>query len=121
GFNVISYRLRPGDRIPVGEQSLVDPETMAPEQGIESALYLSDVYDVNDRITVDLGLRYSMFNYLGPRTVRYYAPNLPKSENAIVQTREFGSRQNIKTYHAPEWRLSVRYAFSSNSSVKAGY
>ncbi len=121
GLQAIHYRLTPGNRIPVGERSLIDPAYLAAEQGVESALYVSDSYEVDDRLTLDLGLRYSMFNYLGPRRVDYYAPGLPKSENTIVDTREFGSGQFIKTYHAPEFRLSARYALSPNSSVKAGY
>ncbi|WP_028297153.1 TonB-dependent receptor [Olivibacter sitiensis] len=121
GFNGVGYKLNPGRMAPVGTESDVLLRDLESEQALETALYFSDVYKVNDRFTLDMGVRYSMFNYLGPRRVNYYAPNLPKSETTIIETKDFSSGEPIKTYHAPEFRISARYAFNDNSSVKGAY
>ena len=67
------------------------------------------------------GIRYSMYNYLGPQNVNEYAPGLPKTEDNIIAVKNYSSGHFIKTYSGPEYRLSMRYAFTDNFSVKAGY
>ena len=72
GFNTLYYKLDPGNYGPVGKFSLTIPDTVAQEQALESALYVSDKYSISSRLTVEAGLRYSVYNYLGPQTVNEY-------------------------------------------------
>ena len=39
-------------------------KTLEPEQALESALYLGDKYVITPELAVNLGIRYSIFNYL---------------------------------------------------------
>jgi len=121
GLNSIYYRLHPGIYQPLGKTSLVVPDKIATEQALESALYLSDHYNINSSLSVDAGIRYSMFNSMGPQQVNNYAPGLPKTENNIISVTPYGSGKFIKTYSGPEYRLSLRYAFTDSFSIKAGY
>lgn len=121
GLHMIGYQLHPGTRSPIGSESIVNMQSLSTEQALESALYISDTYQVSDAFALDVGVRYSMFNFFGPGTVNQYAPGLPRSENSIIGVREYGSGDVIKTYHAPEIRLGARYSLSPNSSIKAGY
>lgn len=121
GFQSTLYSIRPGRKLPVGGESIVLAESLENEQALESALYLSDTYSVNDRFSVDAGLRYVMYNYLGPRNVNYYVSGLPKSPETLEETVTYDKGENIKTYHGPEFRIGLRYAFSNQSSVKLGY
>ncbi|MEP7317152.1 MAG: carboxypeptidase-like regulatory domain-containing protein [Panacibacter sp.] len=121
GLNSIYYKLHPGNYKPVGKESLVVSDIMQPEQALESALYFSDKYSVTDAFSVEGGLRYSMFNYLGPSTINNYAPGVPKTEDNIVSNTVYENGKFIKTYQGPEVRLSARYAFSSELSLKAAY
>ncbi len=121
GFQSTLYSIRPGRKLPVGEESIVMAESLQNEQALESALYLSDTYSVNDRFSVDAGIRYVMYNYLGPRNVNYYVSGLPKSPETLEETVTYDKGENIKTYHGPEFRIGFRYAFSNESSVKLGY
>ena len=60
-----------------------------------------------------------MFNALGPRDVNLYDDDEYPTEETLLGTRnETGV---IKTYHAPEFRLSARYAIRENLSLKAGF
>jgi len=121
GLNTLLYKLHPGDYVPLGEKSLVNPDHMSAEQALESAVYLSDKFNFSPQFSVEGAVRYSMFNYLGPQTVNNYAPGVPKTESGIISTTTYGSGEVIKTYGGPEVRLSARYSFNPNFSVKAGY
>jgi hypothetical protein len=121
GFNSIYYKLHPGTYEPMGMSSLVIPDEISPEQALESALYISDKYIINNAFSIEGGLRYSLFNYLGPATVNHYVDGQPKTEDNITGKSEYSGLNVIKTYGGPEVRLSGRYAFSPTLSVKGGY
>jgi len=121
GLNSIYYKLHPGSYQPSGGKSLVVPDEVQSEQGLESALYISDHYTITPALSLEAGIRYSMFNYIGPQTVNTYAPGLPKEEDNITGTITYGKGDFIKTYSGPEYRISMRYSFSDSFSVKAGY
>jgi len=121
GLNTLRYKLHPGFYVPVGGKSLVVPDSLQAEQAQESALYLSDHYTVTNAFSIDAGLRWSLFNYLGPSVVNNYAPGLPLTVQTQTGTTPYGSGSNIKTYGGPEYRLSLRYVLTENFSLKAGY
>jgi TonB dependent receptor/CarboxypepD_reg-like domain/TonB-dependent Receptor Plug Domain len=121
GINSLFYKLHPGSYQPIGDQSIVAPDEMVPEQALNLAIYVSDHFTVNPALSIDAGIRFSNYNYLGPQNVNEYVPGMPKSESSLVKTVSYGSASVIKSYSAPEYRLSVRYAFNESSSIKAGF
>jgi outer membrane cobalamin receptor len=121
GVSSLFYKLNPGTYSPSGELSLIVPKKIPTEQGLESALHLEDVFEVTPKFSVNAGIRYSLFNYLGDQAVNYYQPGLPRTEENILESKTFGKGDVINTYHGPEARLSARYLFTENFSMKAGY
>ena len=121
GLSSILYNINPGTFGPNSAKSLVLPETVSPEQALENALYLGDKYDVSDKLSISAGVRLNVYNYLGPQTVDNYAPNLPKSSANVLDSTTYKSGQFIKTYIAPDVRISARYLLNSDLSIKAGY
>ncbi len=121
GLNSLYYNLHPGTFEPIGKSSLITPDTVNQEQALESALYLSDKFTITNKLVVEGGIRFSMYNYLGPQTVNEYPPNVPKTEDDIISVKNYASGDFIKTYSGPEYRLSIRYEFTDDFSVKAGY
>lgn len=121
GLSSIYYKLNSGSFVPAGQSSLVVPNIIPAEQALESAIYASDNYDVNTKLSISGGVRYSMFNNLGPQNVKVYAPGVPKDENTLLKETPFKSGQIIKTYQGPEIRFSAKYSLAKNTSVKAGY
>ena len=119
GANVLMYDINPGDTHPYGEHSLYIPKTLQKEKALEAALYLSDDWDITPKLTASLGIRYSLFSALGPRTYHTYAEGeLPGTLNMTGTETKDG---NLKTYHGPEFRAGLRYAFTDDFSVKAGF
>ncbi|WP_308239888.1 TonB-dependent receptor domain-containing protein [Hymenobacter sp. J193] len=121
GTSTLLYNISPGSQTPVGSASLVKADILPQEQALESALYASDRIDLSPRFSVALGLRYSLFNALGPRDVYRYAPGESRSEASIIDTVRYGARKVLATYHGPEYRVSARYSLTDNTSVKVSY
>jgi hypothetical protein len=121
GLNSGIYKLNPGTYLPEGEESLIIPVVMENERAIESALYLSDEYNLSQNISVYAGFRYSVFAFLGPGTVYSYAEGIPRNTSYIEDTIHYSRNKIIKTYSGPELRLSLRYRINPDNSVKFGY
>jgi outer membrane receptor protein involved in Fe transport len=103
----------------VGEASRIKIDQLQKEKAMESAVYIDYERALTEKLSVTGGLRYTMFNALGPRDVNHYYKGELPSEATLLETRsETGF---IKTYHAPEIRLSARYALQENLSLKAGF
>lgn len=121
GVSSLYYKIHSGTFDPLGKESLVIPDTIEREQARESAIYLSDNYSVTSKFSVEAGIRYSLYNYLGPKHVNTYAPGLPRQEDTNTGIDFYPSGKNIKSYGGPEYRASARYILSENTSIKASY
>ena len=119
GLSVQHYDVQAGQYEPLGEESCIKTDQLQREKALESAAYIDYEWALTEKLSVSAGLRYSLFNALGPRDVNIYADNELPSEGTLLETRhETGV---IKTYHAPELRLSARYSLKENLSLKAGF
>ncbi len=121
GSEVKFYTLDPGSYRPYGEASMITPVVLENELGRESAIYMSNIIDISSKLSIDVGLRYSMYDFLGPKTLYQYDPSKTKSMESIQDTLVFGENKKIKTYHGPEYRVSARYILNSKSSLKLSY
>jgi hypothetical protein len=121
GASITHYFLAPGNLQPKGNESLIVPDVLASERGLESALYIGDNYEVNTKLSVYVGVRYSMYQFLGPKNVYQYAEGAPRTENNITDTVKYGSGKAISNYGGLEPRVSGRFIISPTSSFKASY
>ena len=119
GLSVQHYNVQPGKNEPAGKESCITTDQLQREKALESAAYVDYERSFTDKLTLSAGVRYSMFNALGPRDVNYYYEGELPSEGTLLETRQ--ETGIIKTYHAPELRLSARYALQENLSLKAGF
>ncbi|MCB0851883.1 MAG: TonB-dependent receptor, partial [Bacteroidetes bacterium] len=113
--------MSPVSLLPLGENSLVNETMVDDEQALETAIYLGDQIELNDRLSLYGAIRYSFFAYLGPGTVNLYNPDLPKTEDNIIGTQVYGKNALIQPYHGPEFRATARYLLDINSSIKLSY
>ena len=119
GLSVQHYNVQAGKYEPIGKESCISTNQLQNEKALESAAYIDFEHSFTEKLSASIGLRYSMFNALGPRDVNLYVDGELPSERTLLETRyETGI---IKTYHAPELRLSTRYALKENLSLKAGF
>ena len=121
GASTLLYDIRSGKYEPLGEYSLVATDELQKDKALESAVYLGEEWEITPKLSVNAGIRYSMFNALGPRDYYTYQPGTLPSESTIADTVRVTGNKVLKTYHGPEFRLSGRYAFNDDFSVKAGF
>lgn len=97
GLNTTYYNLMPGSilpyNLPDGSPSMVLEEVLPTEEGVEAALYVSDTWNITDKLSADLGIRYSLFANLYP----------------------------YKYYGGPEFRVSGKYLLTDRLTFKAGF
>ncbi|HMJ71045.1 MAG TPA: TonB-dependent receptor [Cyclobacteriaceae bacterium] len=121
GVSSTFYGLQPGRFLPYGEESLVKPDILQNDQGIENAVYIGDNYDITTRTSLYLGLRYSLYQNLGAKDVYQYRPGAPLQEVTMVDTVHFGKGKPTATYSGFEPRAAIRHILTKSSSVKLSF
>ena len=115
------YNINSGTYEPLHESSLVKWDQLQKDKALESAIYIGDQWEITPKLSVNAGIRYSMFNLLGPRTYYTYQDGMLPSSTTVVDSVSVGGGKVVKTYQGPEFRLSARYAFNDDFSVKVGF
>ena len=115
------YNINPGEIKPKGVNSDIEPLNINKERALESAVYISDKYNVNERLLFDIGIRYSFYASLGASTQNIYEEGAPRNETTVIDVKEFGKNEFVETYGGPEFRASFRYFLKPNLSVKGSY
>jgi len=93
-------------------------DTGTPEMlySLESAVYAMDEFDVTEKLKINAGLRYSMFQHVGPFT-RYIKGDISTPDTSIT----YASGDIVKFYDGLEPRFSGRWLINDNNSIKFGY
>ena len=119
GLSVQHYDVQGGKHEGLGDESYIPTKQLQKEKALESAAYIDYEQALTEKLSVSAGLRYAMFNVLGPRDVNIYnSQDLPSAETLLETQHKTGI---FKTYQAPEFRVSARYALQDNLSLKAGF
>ncbi|MEM0993868.1 MAG: TonB-dependent receptor, partial [Bacteroidota bacterium] len=119
GIASIYYQVNPGSQQPFTDSSLVVSQSLETEKGLESSIFASTNWTVSPRFSVSGGLRFALYQFLGPKTVFEY-----EDENRPSLSGTTGSsllENVIETYSSFEPRLSMRYKLNTNASIKGGY
>jgi hypothetical protein len=79
----------------------------------EAALYVQDDWEINDKIKMNVGLRYSWFQQIGPFKIYETDINGNRKDSTV-----YSGGQPLKTYGGLEPRLTLRYALNDETSIK---
>ncbi len=93
----------------------------AKRYGIEYSVYAGNEQKLRPRLTIEYGLRVSMYEYVGKGKAYYYRDTIANEPQPLNSTQKFSNGENIKSYVNPEPRFSMNYRINSLSSVKASY
>ena len=121
GAVTIWYGFQPGNLKPASESSSINPVDMKKEQSREIAIYINDEYKISQGITLMYGLRYSLFQNLGPANVYIYQDDVPMDQVTIFDTLHFSRGELIKSYGGFEPRVSLKLGLGPSSSLKLSY
>lgn len=130
GANAIYYSFNPGEISPSREDSGINYRQLEEKYALEPAFYIDTEQKLSDKVTIQYGLRYSLFYRLGSSTVNYYENDLPVfyddelkiyEKATPIRTEFFGRNKTIANYDNLEPRFALAYEFKDNKSVKIGY
>lgn len=116
GVNSIFHTFDPNGLYIKIDSVEIDRRDRFRKYGLEHAIYFQDEFDLTDKWRFNVGLRASAFQQIGP----FKQPVYNEFGDAI-DTIRYAQLQNVKTYGALEPRISMRYAFNSQSSLKASF
>lgn len=130
GLNAIYYDFNPGEIAPSNAFSSINTRTLEKKYAFEPALYIDVEQEISDRISVNYGVRYSMFYRLGEQNVNIY-----ENDNAVIfdnelkiyekgtpiGTKYYGSGKTIANFDNLEPRAAIAYKLNDNQSIKASY
>lgn len=101
---------------PEDSLNLFSDTSLVPQYAVESALYLSNEQKIGDRLTVLYGLRFSVFNNVGPFDVKTY-----NDLNEITNIDTVAQNEIYNTYYNFEPRLNATFLINDFNSVKLSY
>lgn len=130
GINNIYIKFNPGKISPNRDDSGIVEEKLTDKYANEFATYLEAEHKLNNKLTLQYGVRFSSFLRLGQDELNIY-----KNDEAVLYNNEFkkyesadaiGSasfkRSNvISSFNNFEPRFSFSYILDDNSSIKASY
>jgi hypothetical protein len=120
GIQAIKYNIQPGTQKNLIKTNEVPVKTMD-ENALEFAGFINDVYDITDKISLQLGVRYSLYRYLGSKVIYKYAEGSSRKLSNVSDSTVYGDKQTIMTDQGFEPRLSLKYRFLQSSSIKVSY
>lgn len=121
GAQAILFTFKPGNAVITSQDGQESNISLDQQYGIEYAAYIDNEQKITNRFTLQYGLRWSLFNYLGKGTKYTYRDTIPNESKPLDKEETISSGQTIKVYHNPEPRLAVNYTINDKSSVKLGY
>lgn len=115
-----AYRIfKPGKLEPISTNSIFGELESQKKYGAEYALYISNKQKISSRITLDYGLRFSVYQNLGPGDVYQYIDDDPRKDTTGRKT--YDKLEAYQTYAGFEPRVAAMYMLTDVSSVKMNY
>ena len=129
GLNSIYYKFDPGLIKPTNGTTGIQVNKLTDKFAFENSLYGSLSFQLNSRVNVQVGSRFSNFLRLGQKLNVYqnnsplnYDENLKIYESANpTGTFTYKKAEVIKPFYNLEPRLAASYQLDSNSSIKISY
>ncbi|MEM7369460.1 MAG: TonB-dependent receptor [Bacteroidota bacterium] len=115
------YTVNPGQIAPLTDSSITIPVNVDDEFGRDIAFYVNDEIEFGERISLSLGLRYVIYQALGPSDVAVYAENSPRLVDNQTGLESYQAGEVITSYSGLEPRASLRFSFDESTSFKMSY
>ncbi|MDQ3193132.1 MAG: TonB-dependent receptor [Bacteroidota bacterium] len=84
---------------------------------LESGIYISNEQSITDKISLNYGLRYSLFNLMGAGDIYSF----DEQRITVIDTSTYGRGEIYKSYGGFEPRFAMTYVLNARSSIKTTY
>ncbi len=121
GLQGILYTFKPGKAVISTQNGDNSNISLDNQYGAEYAFYIDNEQKLTNRFSLQYGLRWSFFNYLGKGTKYTYRDTIPNESKPLDKEEKIASGKSIAMYNMPEPRLALNYTINDQSSIKLGY
>ncbi len=116
GAGTTHHTFYPGAMKGLGEETFFSEYILPENFALESGFYVSNEQKIGALLTLKYGIRFSMFNNIGPATVYHYDANHEAVDSTVYAEGDF-----FNTYVRLEPRIGITYLLNERSSLKASY
>jgi hypothetical protein len=116
GVSLIYHSIDPGKAQGIGDETIFTEVHVPHNYALETGIYAGNEQRLGEKFTLKYGLRFSMFQNIGPGTVYHFDSAYVATDSTIYAQGVF-----YKTYAGIEPRLGILYEFNVKNSVKASY
>ncbi|HTL08058.1 MAG TPA: TonB-dependent receptor, partial [Chitinophagaceae bacterium] len=120
GINWAYYNFYPGKGL-LTSNGEANEISLIRRYGAETALYAEDTWKITHGLTLQAGLRFTQYNYLGNTTVYYFRDTTQNTSKPLDYASNVKDRSPVTTYNYLEPRISLRYELKKNTFLKAGF
>ncbi len=121
GGQLTYYTFNPGQAVAIsgGVERAIG---LADKFAAESAIYVGNEQKISSKVSIQYGLRYSLYNYLGKGNAFELSPvNNDGERRSIAKTTLFGTGKTIQQYGNFEPRFAANASLGQNNSIKFSY
>jgi hypothetical protein len=120
GGEVTYYTFEPANAFGVTNGTSVD-FSVEKKYNLEASVHIGNSQKISDLLSIDYGLRFSNFQYLGPGTTYTYNDTIPGVRRSVIGSKKYADGETIAQYSNFEPRVSFKVQTSPSSSVKGSY
>jgi len=116
GVTTMYHVFFPGSAKGIGSESAFTEFVLPTQYAFDHSVYAADEYKITEKITVKYGLRFGMFQNVGPGTYYNFDEDYNPEDSTVYQQGDI-----FNTYANLEPRIAFTYLLNPKSSIKGSY
>jgi hypothetical protein len=121
GYHLTGRRFSPGEVNPTSTASIFEKLVQQHMYALDHAFYVSNQQKLTDNLTLDYGVRLSIFQNIGKGDVYTYVDPKDNIDIERTDTIHYDMWETIKSYTNLEPRIGIRYVLREGQSLKLSY
>lgn len=120
GIEANIHDMKP-DELSKRGSSGISPQLVQKDRSRDLSFYLNDEWEVSNRLSINMGLRYSIYQQIGAEQLYRYGEGDNRNVFNIVDTVQFQAGEVVKTYQGLEPRFALKLQIAEQTSLKLSY
>lgn len=120
GGELIYYTFEPANAVGISNGERTDI-SLAQRYNLETSAFIGDAYKISKAFSLDYGVRFSHFRYLGAGEGYTFSDTVPGIRRRLIDTKIYKSGETIAQYSNLEPRVSFKWQVDNNASLKGSY
>ena len=121
GYHGGFKRFSPGRIEPSTENSIMRQSTVERMRALEHSFYLGNEQKVTDRLSLQYGVRFTVFQNIGKSRIFKYRDQQDNINIDHIDTLYYDDFELIESFQNPEPRLAARFLLNPSTSLKMSY